>query len=340
MFISKINSNTTFPLSFKKKENSNTGTSLKYILPLAAALASQPVETSALRDGDFADTFSKRSYEKFQQQKNSNSTQNKLLREMGINLSADLIEKIMKEKTVTLDAGHGGQKPQANYSHNGTKYIDKKTKKIYYEKTVNLAITKKVREYLKMLGTNVVMTRENDDYVWYDDRARLAKNKESDVFVSIHANSCVDRRVKGASVYCYEPTKAENSTPPKINTPKDNNLLAQKIYGCVKDVYDYKSLGLFGGDFRVLREINVKHSKKTKIPAAVLVEAGFMSNPEEAKLLIDAKHQDKLAKEIAKGIILYSLEKIPEDLKKEVIAQEAKSNSTFIANETDFKLTK
>ncbi|MBE0448249.1 MAG: N-acetylmuramoyl-L-alanine amidase, partial [Actinobacteria bacterium] len=177
---------------------------------------------------------------------------------------------------IAIDPGHGGSQPGAVAKSNGLK-----------EKDVNLAVALKLQKLLKAAGFEVVMTRSTDIYVGLSERAKIANDAEADIFVSIHHNSNVDSGPVGTSVY-YHPSS------------QDGALLAKSIQEeLVKVCWDNalgKDRGIRSADFVVLRET---------IMPAVLCEAAFLSNPEEAALLATDGFRQKEAQGIFNGILKY-----------------------------------
>ncbi len=170
--------------------------------------------------------------------------------------------------TVVIDAGHGGKDPGA-ISVRG-----------FYEKTVNLKVAKKTAAKLRQRGLNVVMTRQSDRFVELERRAEIANQHRADLFVSIHADSCLNRSVKGFSVYVAR------------NAPYQSRVAAKAIAQRMSQISP-DGKGIKKADFRVL--------VKTKMPA-VLVEMGYISNHGEALLIASDSFQDEVAQAICDGI--------------------------------------
>lgn len=190
--------------------------------------------------------------------------------------------------TIALDAGHGGPDGGAV------------SKQGVIEKDINLAVALYLRDYLQQAGAIVVMTREDDrdladaNTKGYKKRksedlkrrVRFIEENEAKLFLSIHMNSVPSSRWSGAQTfYNYQ--------------NKDSVNLARLVQQELK--YNLENT-----------ERVAKQSDKTvylldalKIPA-VLVEVGFLSNPEESKWLKDDAYQRKVAGAIYQGILRYS----------------------------------
>ncbi len=173
------------------------------------------------------------------------------------------------QKTIVLDAGHGGSRDGAVYE--GIR-----------EKDINLAVTKKVERLLREMGYNVIMTRSEDVYMGLYERADLANEAGADLFVSIHSNAYSDPEVQGILTY-YHPSSSHD---------RGLAALMQSALCAATGATDRGSLS---DNFVVLRETQM---------CALLVEMGFMTNHEELMRLCDSSYQDKLAQGIADGVVL------------------------------------
>lgn len=183
-------------------------------------------------------------------------------------------------KIITLDAGHGGSDPGAIGS-DGTK-----------EKNITLAITKAVKELLEKKGAKVYMTRTTDVDVYGPNasdadelqaRVNVGEKYNSDLFVSLHINSSVNKNVGGFSTYYY---------------PKTNNDLR-----IAKSIQDQLTAN-FGVDDLGVRQANFYVIKRISMPAT-LVEMCFISNEKELVLMKGKWFQNKTARLIAAGIEKY-----------------------------------
>jgi len=189
--------------------------------------------------------------------------------------------------TIALDAGHGGPDGGAV------------SKQGIIEKDINLAVTLYLRDYLQQAGAVVYMTREEDRDLASADtkgykkrktedlkrRVRYIEEKQAKVFVSIHMNSVPSSRWSGAQTF-FSTNNGDSVT------------LAEFIQDELRN-------GLNNTDRVAKRsDKSVYLLEELKIPA-VLVEVGFLSNPEEARLLGDEKYQQKVAASIYQGIMKY-----------------------------------
>ena len=191
-------------------------------------------------------------------------------------------------KIVYLDAGHGGYDPGASYFG-------------ISEKSLTLAIQSRVKDKLEAEGYQVVTTRTSDTYVDLTDRSRAANASESDIFVSIHINASGSSAAQGIETYYYQPYA---EYPSRINATYHANptrlsmsdTLANAIQSSLINATGAQNQGVKRQTFAVLRE--------TTAPA-VLLELGFLSNPQEATRLNTSAYQETLANAIVAGIKSY-----------------------------------
>ena len=191
-------------------------------------------------------------------------------------------------KVVYLDAGHSGYDPGASYFG-------------ISEKSLTLAIQSRVKAKLEAEGYQVVTTRTSDTYVDLTDRSRAANASESDIFVSIHINASGSSAAQGIETYYYQPYA---EYPSRINATYHANptrlsmsdTLANAIQSSLINATGAQNQGVKRQTFAVLRE--------TTAPA-VLLELGFLSNPQEAARLNTSAYQETLANAIVAGIKSY-----------------------------------
>ena len=187
------------------------------------------------------------------------------------------------EHVVVIDAGHGGEDP-GKVAENGV-----------LEKDVNLIIAEKIKPLLEVQGVKVVMTRE-EDRMLADERTSNKKREDMkarveiinhtvpELTVSIHQNSYSDTSVKGAQVF-YHADSSEGKTAAEI---------MQKSFLQIDENNHRQAKG--NNDYYLL--------KHTEVPV-IIVECGFLSNPQESDLLMEEDYQNKLADAICDGIVTY-----------------------------------
>ena len=210
------------------------------------------------------------------------------------------IDKPKPRFHVVLDPGHGGKDPGAVGANGG------------YEKTVNLVVSRLVAEELRAANLKVTMTRTGDCFVDLNDRPAVGNRLRADVFVSIHADSAVNKTARGftlfvchtkysdasrASLVCREYDLGYGSVRSILTANRERSKhLASLIRLQMRKVPSTVDRGTQLGAFRVLRR---------SICPAVLVELGFMSNAVEARRLADPAYRKRLASAVARGIILF-----------------------------------
>jgi N-acetylmuramoyl-L-alanine amidase len=182
---------------------------------------------------------------------------------------------ISSGQLVVIDAGHGGKDPGAIGS-NGTR-----------EKDVVLDIAMVVAAKLRDKGHNVKMTRAGDVFIPLDGRVEIAEQADPAIFVSIHADAAENRSADGMTIYV-----------PKRGDDSNMSLRAGKLVeGQATAVVD---------NMKGVRKhsVNLRVLEKTSCPA-MLVEVGFVSNPEEEDKLNNSTYRRKIADSIAVGLDKY-----------------------------------
>ncbi len=231
-------------------------------------------------------------------------------------------EKIKKSRnkwlfdSVVIDPGHGGKDKGAIGPNN------------IYEKDVNLAISKKLGKLIEeKMGVRVIYTREEDDFIPLWKRTKIANESGGKIFISIHANaSPKSKKAKGFETYLLRPGKSQDAMEVAL---RENEVIKME-----KDERKYKSFSdpqnlilatmaqnEFLKESEVLADLIQKSlDKKLTSPNRgvkqagfyvlvgasmpnVLVETGFLSNNQEAKMLSKSKYQKKIANGIFEGLL-------------------------------------
>jgi len=169
--------------------------------------------------------------------------------------------------TVVIDAGHGGHDPGGIPGQR------------VQEKTVALDVARRLRTCLQEAGLRTVMTRSNDTFIPLPRRVVIANAQRNAVFVSIHFNSSTRAGAHGYETYYYRSSAAS---------------LAARIQSQITQILPDDNRHLKRRGYYVLR--------KTAIPA-VLVECGFLTNRDEARLALSANYREKLARTIGRAVI-------------------------------------
>lgn len=199
---------------------------------------------------------------------------------------------------VILDPGHGGDDLGA-------------VVKGAREKDIALAVALKLRDRIKG-DMPVVLTREDDNYVTLDRRVVNSVDWNGAVFVSIHLNQVRDKRLSGAVVYSYGPDKNHYRHPRRrLHHPLVPPMPAPPRVEARESAFlaDAVTRSLRAGGFRAEEETSDYYVLKNPAQPSILVEIGYLSNPDEAARLKDPAYQDKLADSMAKAIKTYALER-------------------------------
>ncbi len=171
-----------------------------------------------------------------------------------------------QSRTIVIDAGHGGHDrggvPGQRIS----------------EKDKTLDVAQRLKRILQASGYRVVMTRDSDVFIPLGTRVSIANAYRGATFVSIHFNCASRAGANGIETYYYR---------------SDSAGLAQSIHRNVLSGAPTENRGIRRRGFYVLR--------RTAIPS-VLVECGFLTNPTEGSLALNANYRQKLAEQIARGI--------------------------------------
>ena len=219
-----------------------------------------------------------------------------------------------RDIVVAIDAGHGGHDPGA-VGANGT-----------YEKEVAFAISKKLAAMVNAeRGMVAKMTRDGDYYLTVGRRSEIARREKADVLISIHADAFTTSKPRGASVWVLTLKRANTEIGRWLERSEQHSELLGGAAEVIQDTQSEKYLAkalldmsmdhalTSGYDLstEVIRELNKVtrvHQKTTQLGnfgvlkspdiPSILVEAGFMSNPHEERLLNDPAHQRKIAKAV------------------------------------------
>lgn len=200
-----------------------------------------------------------------------------------------------KINTICLDAGHGGKDP-------GNRLPGRQ------EKDYTLRLAFELRDQLKQAGIKVVLTRSSDKFIELADRPELARSAGADLFVSLHFNGTEGARegARGSEVYCLTPAGAASTNArgegartgafPGNRTNGKNLVLAYQIQKSLVGTLQSDDRGVRRARFEVLRGATMP---------AVLIEAGFLSHPEEGKKIFTVEYRRQMARAITAGIQTY-----------------------------------
>ncbi len=197
--------------------------------------------------------------------------------------------------TLVLDPGHGGM-------NSGTiSVLDHRPEKDF---TLDLAL--RMKPLLEASGWRVFLTRTRDVDMSLSNRVQFAENHHADLFISLHFNSAApDRRQSGVETYCLTPSGMPSTLtrgfadPWQENLPNNqydalNLLLAVRLQASVVQATGEEDRGV-----RRARFIGVLRGQNRP---AVLIEAGYLSNPAEAARIEDPRFRESLAIALASAL--------------------------------------
>ena len=240
-----------------------------------------------------------------------------------------------KKFVIVLDAGHGGKDIGAARKYEDLGFIK--------EKDITLSIVLKVGRMLeKNKDFKIIYTRKIDEYPSLIDRTDLANRSHADLFISVHCNANTKSSPYGTETYVQGPD--QNKTNLEVAKRENDVILLDAKDKEVFASYDptspeslialkmqqskyLESSLIFGGfveenfvkkDKRFSRGVMQKNLHVLRLNAmpSVLIETGFISNPEEAAYLASEKGQDEIAESIYNAVISYK-KKIDRNQKKE-----------------------
>jgi N-acetylmuramoyl-L-alanine amidase len=215
-------------------------------------------------------------------------------------------------RTIVIDPGHGGEDLGVQGGR-GT-----------LEKDVTLSVSRRLKALIESrLGLRVYMTREDDRTLSLDERSAYANSQKADVFVSIHANAAVRPTMKGAEVYFLN-LDPESDDARRLSESSDaqlpalgggtrtidlilwetaqaryleqSNALANYVEQALRGRVQMSPRAVQQAPFRVLVGANMP---------AVLVEIGYLSNPEQEQALASGNYQDQIAQAIFDAIVRF-----------------------------------
>lgn len=213
-------------------------------------------------------------------------------------------------RVIVVDAGHGGHDPGAQGASN-------------HEKTLTLAAARSLKARLERTGRyTVVLTRSDDSYVGLERRVAIARQADADLFISLHADSVSDRSLRGASVYTLSERGAERAARrfASENWVRDDSIgrdpvvtrilldLTQRATTNRSAVFAKVLLDSISDNTVLLnrshRDAGFAVLLAPDVPA-VLLEMGFITNPQDERALADPGKRDRLMQGVAEAVDAY-----------------------------------
>lgn len=200
-------------------------------------------------------------------------------------------------RTIALDAGHGGR-------DTGTRHVGLG----YDEKTFTLDLARRLQPLLEAAGHRVVQTRTEDVFVPLAERPAIAARAGADLFVSLHFNAVGSTAVHGAETYLLTPQHQRSTGADRPNAADAaaypgneydgwNAILGHRLHRRIVADLGSFDRGLKRARFAVLRDLACP---------GVLLEAGYLSNDDEARRIATPGWRDRLARSVASGIAAYA----------------------------------
>jgi len=214
---------------------------------------------------------------------------------------------------IVIDPGHGGYDKGCSGAR-------------HHEKDVNLEIAKKLHSILQNSSSHfdIILTRENDDFISLEKRIHIANQNKADLFISIHCNSLEKGHATGSETHIAglnfvhadqkeylqrhnfidqaaleEIKKHQLSKPEKMIVLKNSLDLAAAVHESLSARLPYKSRGVKESGFTVLKFLKM---------AGVLVEVGFLSNKNQEAYMSSNEGENKIASTLSEAIQNYIVE--------------------------------
>lgn len=225
-----------------------------------------------------------------------------------------------KRFTIVIDPGHGGIDGGAE-GVNGA-----------VEKSVTLAFATELKKKLEQTGPyNVFLTREKDEFLRLDERVRIARQHEADLFISIHADTIRLKGIRGATVYTVSDKASDAEAAALavrenlsdqlagIEIEEENHEVADILVDLIRRETHTFSMrfarSLVGELSTAVELINNPHRsagfKVLRAPdvPSVLVELGYLSNAKDEAQLLDPDWRGKAAERISAAVELFATER-------------------------------
>ena len=265
---------------------------------------------------DFLDLLNEKTGSSYVMDYSSLSIQNKFISQEVSTNPVDLYQEKKKWKfdTIIIDPGHGGKDPGA-VGYRGTK-----------EKDIVLDVSKRLAKKIERNSkTKVILTREEDIFLRLQDRTKFANANEGDLFISIHTNAAEDRRASGFETFLIGPNKNEAAV--RVAARENAALELEGFSGkkltnedLIKATIAQSAFAAKSEEFASLVQNEIRkrvQSKDRGVKQAgfyvlmgasmpnVLIELGFISNPNEEKKLNSSSYRDMLATSIYYAVLKY-----------------------------------
>lgn len=184
--------------------------------------------------------------------------------------------------TVIIDAGHGGIDGGASGVNT-----------LVRESDINLLISKELKKLFENANVNVIMTRTQDEGLYgttdkgfklrdLQERVRIINNSQAHLVISIHLNTYTSPSRRGAQAFYKKGDEISKEFAKRVQARINGMRLSPRLYDALS------------GDYYILNE--------SKVPS-IIVECGFLSSPEDEKLLLSTEYRESIAQAIFNGSI-------------------------------------
>ena len=224
-------------------------------------------------------------------------------------------------RTIVIDPGHGGDEAGVRGPGGAV------------EKDVTLAIARRLKAAIEgRLGMRVLLTHDDDNRVDADRRAAFANNNKADLFISLHANGSPQPATRGAIVFTLgldrvgEEARRQSEAAREVlqvygGGTRDFALIEWELAQAAHIDGSHAFAGIIDQKLRAtagMPEVALKRAPMRSLAGAnmpaVLIELGYLSNPEEEKRLTSAGFQNGVAAALTESVVAYRdyLERRPE----------------------------
>ncbi|MCP4181792.1 MAG: N-acetylmuramoyl-L-alanine amidase [Hyphomicrobiales bacterium] len=234
-------------------------------------------------------------------------------------VKGDRLLRAAKQKgrmTIVLDPGHGGIDGGAKGRHGSV------------EKDITLEVAKVLEKAIAQAGPfDVFLTRRDDHFLSLKERVKIATRKQADLFISIHADTLKQKMVRGAAVYTLSKKASDEFAKQLADSENRADLVAGLAANEVKDEivniladltaretkkfsvqFAQRILHVFRNNIQLIKNPHRNAAfevLKDPIVPSVLLELGYLSNPEDEKLLLSDKWRDKFSKHLTQAVGLF-----------------------------------
>ena len=217
-------------------------------------------------------------------------------------------------KVIVIDPGHGGVDPGA---------LGRKV----YEKQVVLTFAKELARQLRSAGYEVHLTRQTDIYIPLRQRVQIARNKNADLFISIHADAIKKKNVRGLSIYTLSEKASDKEAAALARKENQSDIIAgidfadqpEDVANILIDLAQRETKNL---SVKFANNVVAEAGKETKLldrthrfagfrvlkapdVPSVLIELGFLTNRNDEKQLVSSKWRARVAGSFVRAINQY-----------------------------------